>query len=693
MLTVDNEMTLDSVVTVDAPCVSVFDKPKRRMYYNDKGKPGWRKTNAPIYENYDVNPFSQEVSPGWYKMALAMSSNHWSQPSNHEYHEGHHRSIFRQSRPSLVTRPPSNRKECNMNIIISLLAILTIAIVVATPLCFIYIFTEGDSTTTEMKMDDSISTPGEVIYISCNVRYAPSGWDEFSIVSEDNTDIHGRAYPNGAIVQGKSSYIVELQRNSENMTLRIMFPNATTHCAARGRYVCRLKSMGNDVIKDTSTVIITGGASSINITGQTIIKEGDRYEMNCSCRLASDGGEMQLYIRRYNTSDFVMATETPIVTVDEPDDTCYQSVTKTYNFFAEKNQNGTELRCMASNDILSTYQTSSTFGITIDFADFMTTFHLQRLAWVPEYEDKNSKEYIYLASELENDIDHVYKKSELKENYKRSRVVGLEQGSVKAQIAIEIDLLYVITDPNGRVITTKINEVDIVSALVDTLPSVADELQDSELYHMDTQNIAGIIIANSLLPADECTSLTDMVFLLDSSGSIGSPNFEIMKYFIKNFTASVAIGKNALQFGVVSFSTNVRNEFWLKAFQSPRDIVNAVEGITYIGSGTYMERGLIFIRSNAFTASQGARKNAEKVIILMTDGQSSDDPNVVASTLKSEGVAIICVGIGSNIDQAQLNAIAYNTSFVFEVTDFDVLINIKKIVQQSSCDTGTNYNQ
>ncbi|XP_033759514.1 uncharacterized protein LOC117341760 [Pecten maximus] len=545
----------------------------------------------------------------------------------------------------------------------------------------------------EMEMNDSITTPGEEMTISCNIRYAPSGWEDFSIVSEDNTDIHGRAFPNGTIVQGNSTYIVGLQQNSEDMTLSIMFPNTTTHCTARGRYMCRLTFMGSEVINDTATAIISDLASGLVLEGNNTVQEGERYTLNCSGKVATEGGDLELYVRFRNTSDFVKFTEVPTIAIGGNDDSCYQTITKTYELIAETVQNGSEFQCVATNNKLTSYQISSTIDMVVDFADFSTSFHLQNTTWVPAYGDKNSPEFKAFAESIENDTDYVYSQSPLKDNFQRSKVIELKPGSVFAVIVMFIHLELIIDDGSSNIITTKLTPSDIISAFTDTLPLVSNNLSNSTILQVDTDSITGEIVITDPEDDFDCVTRTDVIFLLDASTSIGSSNFILMKYFIKNYTANILLGSNAIQIGIAKFSTNASNEFWLNEHYGALTINPAIDAIVYTSRSTCIAKGLEFVRSNSLTTANGARQDASKVIILMTDGQAHDQPAAIASTLRAEGVLIACVGIGSGIDMTQLNNIAYNSSFIFLASDFNVLAQIADTVKGSSCFDNGSGNQ
>lgn len=47
----------------------------------------------------------------------------------------------------------------------------------------------------------------------------------------------------------------------------------------------------------------------------------------------------------------------------------------------------------------------------------------------------------------------------------------------------------------------------------------------------------------------------------------------------------------------------------------------------------------------------GARLEAEKLVILLTDGKSQDDANLAAQTLKNLGIEILAIGKITAIDK------------------------------------------
>lgn len=532
-----------------------------------------------------------------------------------------------------------------------------------------------------MLMDVSTIKLTNQLRVECEALFVPQDWTEIRIRSaDDSTLVVG--FTDGTTYQNSHSYQVTFLHDTRNVSIRLVFPNTQTYCSARGTYVCSLAANGTEVINTEAAFPVT----ELTLEGNITPKEGRSYDISCTATLETDGGVLHLYTKSTSATEFVRSDVGPAVTIGNVDDDCYRLITKTYSFVADRASNGTEMMCTALKPVIATAQT---IPITIDIilADFRANFRLENTTWSLAYADKNSPEFRALADSIEQDVDFVYNTSSLRDNYKRSTVLSLTEGSVNVELGIEINLYVPITDSATNVVTATPNAYDLISTFVETLTFVSSQLPNGVLAGFDTSSMTGSVITADNIA---CNSKTDLVFLVDSSGSVGYDNFQTMKYFILNFTATVAIDDNSLRVGVVTFSTSTTNEIWLRDYRSAIDLLHGIISITYSPGWTFMSDGLNFVRSNSFSAQNGARPDAHKVIILMTDGVATDDPLPVAQTLRDENVLVICIGIGSSVDVQQLTAIAYNSTYVFQVQDYDALLGVKDTVQSSSCSVRTN---
>nr|KAG5693355.1 hypothetical protein BaRGS_017648 [Batillaria attramentaria] len=139
---------------------------------------------------------------------------------------------------------------------------------------------------------------------------------------------------------------------------------------------------------------------------------------------------------------------------------------------------------------------------------------------------------------------------------------------------------------------------------------------------------------------------------------------------------------------MITFDDNVRLHFHLNRYTSRSTIMNAVDRVPYHGGGTNTHLALQYAASTGFAASNGARPNAVKMAIVITDGTSSDETATLdkARRLRNMGVSVFAVGVG-NIDRAELNAIASDpdSDHVFVVGNANALSGIKQSLQDKVC--------
>jgi len=104
-----------------------------------------------------------------------------------------------------------------------------------------------------------------------------------------------------------------------------------------------------------------------------------------------------------------------------------------------------------------------------------------------------------------------------------------------------------------------------------------------------------------------------MVFVLDSSGSIGTANFLKVKQFVKDVINAFDIGFDKTRVGVIQYSDSVQLIFDLNKYSNKADMLAAVDRIVYIGSGTATHLALDDMTNVRFTEARGARPINEVV--------------------------------------------------------------------------------
>ncbi|XP_017333399.1 collagen alpha-6(VI) chain isoform X2 [Ictalurus punctatus] len=172
-------------------------------------------------------------------------------------------------------------------------------------------------------------------------------------------------------------------------------------------------------------------------------------------------------------------------------------------------------------------------------------------------------------------------------------------------------------------------------------------------------------------------NLADIVFLVDSSGSIGDVDFLRMKQFLHTFIEGLDIKPDKVRVGVAQFSNDPRQEFLLGEYADKNDLLAKVDKLTYLKGGTETGKALSFILDNYFIESAGSRinQNVPQIAVVITDGDSTDKTKMPAMDLKEKGVLLFAIGVGE-VSITGLQSIANEPyhRFVLSFTEYEELL-------------------
>ncbi|XP_044230033.1 collagen alpha-1(XII) chain isoform X2 [Thunnus albacares] len=178
----------------------------------------------------------------------------------------------------------------------------------------------------------------------------------------------------------------------------------------------------------------------------------------------------------------------------------------------------------------------------------------------------------------------------------------------------------------------------------------------------------------------------DVVLLVDGSYSIGLQNFAKVRAFLEVLVNSFDIGPNKVQISLVQYSRDPHTEFALNTHHDINAVVKAVRTFPYRGGSTNTGKAMTYVREKIFIPGRGARQNVPRVMVLITDGKSSDSFKDAATNLRNIDVEIFAVGVKDAV-RSELEAIANPPAdtHVYEVEDFDAFQRISKELTQSIC--------
>ncbi|CAM9417666.1 unnamed protein product [Lampetra planeri] len=194
----------------------------------------------------------------------------------------------------------------------------------------------------------------------------------------------------------------------------------------------------------------------------------------------------------------------------------------------------------------------------------------------------------------------------------------------------------------------------------------------------------------------------ELMFVIDSSESVGPHNFQIIKEFVSALTEKLPIGRNATRVGLVLYSREVQLEFGLGRHASAAEVRRAVTAMAYLGEGTYTGTALQRAVTEGFA---GARHGVPKVALVLTDGETDPrEPYPLGQAVRgaqAAAVEVYAIGIVNRSDPghatfvAELNLIASDPDeeHVYLIDDFNTLpaLEMKLVSQLCEDENGTPF--
>uniref|UniRef100_A0A8C5E030 Collagen type XXVIII alpha 1 chain n=1 Tax=Gouania willdenowi TaxID=441366 RepID=A0A8C5E030_GOUWI len=159
-------------------------------------------------------------------------------------------------------------------------------------------------------------------------------------------------------------------------------------------------------------------------------------------------------------------------------------------------------------------------------------------------------------------------------------------------------------------------------------------------------------------------SLLELVFVIDSSESVGPENFEVVKDFVNALIDRMTVSREAIRIGVVLYSHVDMEVVSLQQEANQEHVKAAVRRMPYLGEGTFT--GSAIHRANQMFLS--SRHGVRKVALVLTDGLA-DRRDVMqfektAAEAHAEGIEVFVFGAMNRTDPmyeefvAEMNTIA-----------------------------------
>ena len=143
------------------------------------------------------------------------------------------------------------------------------------------------------------------------------------------------------------------------------------------------------------------------------------------------------------------------------------------------------------------------------------------------------------------------------------------------------------------------------------------------------------------ISAQNTCQFADLAFVIDSSDSITPEYWTLLRNFLSDFVANLTIAPDAVQVGVIQYSSNAQTSFSLTRHSTRAQLQTALRNLQNIGSQTNTAEALELLVSDMFFPGNGDRFNAPDVAIVITDGRANvreTEVELTALAAKNEGM-------------------------------------------------------
>ncbi|XP_069471310.1 integrin alpha-E [Ambystoma mexicanum] len=190
---------------------------------------------------------------------------------------------------------------------------------------------------------------------------------------------------------------------------------------------------------------------------------------------------------------------------------------------------------------------------------------------------------------------------------------------------------------------------------------------------------------------DDDESRTEVAIVLDGSGSIDPPDFQRAKDFIYNMMTTFWKKCLECEFAVVQYGTAIRTEFNLLESRDSQAALRKVQEIQQVYNLTKTASAIKHVLDSIFHEDNGSKKNAKKIIVVLTDGEILlDEMNLttVINLPQMRAIERYAIGVGEAfskskaLEELQLIASDPDDKHLFRITNYSALEGLLSTLEQ-----------
>ncbi|XP_025031287.1 integrin alpha-L-like, partial [Python bivittatus] len=143
----------------------------------------------------------------------------------------------------------------------------------------------------------------------------------------------------------------------------------------------------------------------------------------------------------------------------------------------------------------------------------------------------------------------------------------------------------------------------------------------------------------------------DLVFLFDGSGSMKPSDFKTIKDFMIDVMS--ALQNSSVHFAAVQFSNDPQLEFDFNDYIRDPNPERLLANVKHAQLLTNTFAAVKFVANEVFIPERGMRKEANKVIVIITDGDATDVDKGHIEAVKKKNIFRLIIGIGIHLHTAE----------------------------------------
>lgn len=187
----------------------------------------------------------------------------------------------------------------------------------------------------------------------------------------------------------------------------------------------------------------------------------------------------------------------------------------------------------------------------------------------------------------------------------------------------------------------------------------------------------------------QCTGAATryVLFILDTSGSIGRTNFNAVKSIIAAISSKLC---DHLKVALITYNSEINLEFCFKCYGKRQDIYNAVMNTQYRGGTTHTHDAVKCACQTMLSAACGIPKGLKQDnidVVILTDGWhngpcKSQLRNALGCLHGRSNINTFGIGIGTvNADAVNALVDVHDGNHIFRVASFAHLKELLKIIE------------